>query len=54
MICQNVQIPACLKQLHSSVKQWALDPWKIPQVERYTPHLLTATTTKINVNWQNK
>ncbi|KAF5784946.1 hypothetical protein HanXRQr2_Chr10g0422781 [Helianthus annuus] len=39
MICRIVQNPACLEQLHSSVKQSALDLWRIPQVEIYIGHL---------------
>lgn len=39
MIFRIVQNPACLEQLHNSVKQSALDLWKIPRVEIYIGHL---------------
>ncbi|MFS8002129.1 hypothetical protein Hanom_Chr13g01198461 [Helianthus anomalus] len=39
MVCRIVQNPVCLEQLHSSMKQSALDLWRIPQVEIYTGHL---------------
>ncbi|MFS7906983.1 hypothetical protein Hanom_Chr01g00065611 [Helianthus anomalus] len=39
MVCRIVQNPVCLTQLHFSMKQSALNLWRIPQIEIYIGHL---------------